>query len=137
MTRLPTREKAKAMARSLRSHAAAQGETVSHGVALDRVARAHGFRDWNGLSAAATGGQVSGDRVTGRYLGQPFTARVLRSDTLRPGWVRLVLDLDTAVDVVVFESFSCLRKRITATVGPQGRTKEATSDGRPHLVLDL
>jgi hypothetical protein len=47
------------------------------------------------------------------------------------------LDLDHPVDVVTFDSFSNLRKRIRGTVGPDGRSKEITSDGTPHLVLDL
>ena len=36
--------------------------------------------------------------MTGRYLSQPFAATVLAADQFRPGWFRLVLDLDAAVD---------------------------------------
>jgi hypothetical protein len=75
--------------------------------------------------------------VTGRYLSQPFAATVLAADQFRPGWFRLVLDLDAAVDVVRFDSFSNLRKRIRVEVGPEGHSKERTSDGTPHVVLDL
>ncbi|WP_371156187.1 glyoxalase superfamily protein [Jannaschia sp. 2305UL9-9] len=135
MTPHPTRRQAKELARALRQHAGRRGETISHGAALDRVARAHGFRDWNGLSAHAGDDRREGAVVTGSYLGQPFRGRILQSRTMRPGWTRLVLDLDKAVDVVTSDSFSNLRKRITATVGPRGHTQEVTSDGRPHLIL--
>ena len=47
-----------------------------------------------------------------------------------------MLDLDEAVDVVRFDSFSNLRKRIRVEVGPEGHSKERTSDGTPQIVLD-
>ncbi|MEM9585513.1 MAG: glyoxalase superfamily protein [Pseudomonadota bacterium] len=46
------------------------------------------------------------------------------------------MDLDEAVDVVRFESFSNLRTQIRVEVGPAGHSKECTSDGTPHLELD-
>ena len=74
--------------------------------------------------------------MSGEYLSQRFSATVLSAEQQRPGWFRLVLDLDEAVDVVRFDSFSNLRKQIRIVVGPDGRSKERTSDGTPHLVLD-
>ena len=53
------------------------------------------------------------------------------------GWFRLVLDLDAAMDVVRFDSFSNLVQRIRAEVGPQGRSQERTSDGIPQAQLDM
>lgn len=78
-----------------------------------------------------------GDRVTGEYLSQPFTATVVEAIAVRPGWVRLDLQLDEAVDVVTFESFSNLRRRVRGVVGPKGFSAERTSDGQPHLRIDL
>ncbi|SDY43288.1 hypothetical protein SAMN05444004_101432 [Jannaschia faecimaris] len=132
-----TRGEAKARARAMRDIAAKMGERLSQGAALDRVARDAGHRDWNAMSATLTDGWTVPDRVTGRYLGQPFTAKVLEARTVRPGWTRLCLVLDKPVDAVQFESFSSLRHRVTGTVGPKGTSAEKTSDGTPHLLIDL
>ncbi len=142
MTRdLPTAAQAKALAKRLREDRASAGSAISHAQALEQIAHQHGFRDWNALSAAMgerpPDSWRPGGRVTGRYLSQAFTASVLSAMPLRPGWVRLVLDLDEAVDVVRFERFSNLRKRIRVELGPQGRSKERTSDGVPQVQLDL
>lgn len=142
MTRdLPTIAEAKQAAKQLRGRLAEQGEAISHAQALERVAQRHGYRDWNAFHAALRDrppqGWKAGGRVTGRYLSQSFAATVLAADQRRPGWFRLVLDLDEAVDVVRFDSFSNLRKRIRVEVGPEGHSKERTSDDTPHVLLDL
>ena len=142
MTRdLPTISQAKQAAKQLRATLAEQGEAISHAQALERVAQRNGFRNWNAFHAEMRDrppqGWTAGGRVTGRYLSQPFAATVLAAGQLRPGWFRLVLDLDEAVDVVRFDSFSNLRKRIRVDVGPDGHSRERTSDGTPHVALDL
>jgi len=78
-----------------------------------------------------------GDRVRGRYLSHPFTARVVSVARPRPGWLRLELHLDQAVDVVASESFSNYRTRIRGVVGPKGHSAERTSDGQPHLQIEV
>ncbi|MEM1265120.1 MAG: glyoxalase superfamily protein [Pseudomonadota bacterium] len=137
---LPTLTDAKAAARQMRQDLAAEGVEITHAQALERIARRHGFRDWNTLYAAirhtAPAGWSVGGRVKGRYLAHPFEATVLSAEPLTPGWFRLVLRLDDAIDVVRFESFSHYRKQITCVVGPNGHSKERTSDGTPHLVLE-
>ena len=75
--------------------------------------------------------------MQGCYLSQPFEATVVAVESLRPGWFRLTLDLDEAVDVVTFDGFSNFRKRIRGVIGPAGTTRERTSDGVPHLTLDI
>lgn len=138
---LPTLAEAKRQAQNLRADHAAQGRDLSHAQALERVAHLHGFRDWNALHAAirdrAPAGWSPGGRVEGRYLKQAFTATVLSAEMLQPGWYRLVLDLDEAVDVVRFDSFSNFRRRITAVVGPDGHSKERLSDGTAHVELTM
>lgn len=138
---LPTLAAAKAEAKSLRAERQEAGQPIGQGQALEIIAQAHGFRDWNTMTAALRGtgpeGLRAGDRVRGRYLSQPFCATVLSAELSRPGWVRLVLDLDAAVDVVTFESFSNYRKRLRGEVGPEGQSRERTSDGTPHLVLEV
>lgn len=138
---LPTLAEAKAQARRLREGLAAEGRQISHSRSLELVASQHGYRDWNTFHAALGNrppdGFVPGGRVTGHYLSQPFAATVLSVEMPRSGWFRLVLDLDEAVDVVTFDSFSNFRKRISGVVGPAGTSREKTSDGVPHLRIDI
>jgi len=142
MTRhLPTSTEAKQQARQLRADLTAEGTSVNHAQALELVAHQHGFRDWNAFHAAIGNrppdGWMPGGRVAGFYLSQPFEATVLAVEMLRPGWFRLVLDLDEAVDVVQFDSFSNFRKRVQAVVGPNGHSMERTSNGEAHMRLEL
>jgi len=139
---LPSLETLKAQAKRLRDALAEEGDFIKHGEALELVARQFGYRDWNTLHAAAGNRQplpvAVGNDVSGLYLGQPFKARILSLQTLADdGYLRISLDLDEAVDVVKFDSFSAYRKRITATIGPDGSTVTRTSDGEPHLRLAL
>ena len=141
MTRdVPSLAEAKRKAKQLRTELAARGTQISHAQALEATAHRHGFRDWNAFCAMirdrAPDGWHAGGRVSGVYLSQPFSATVLTAEQQQPGWFRLALDLDEAVDVVQFDSFSNLRKRIRVVVGPDGHSKERTSDGQPHVVLD-
>ncbi|WP_163849557.1 glyoxalase superfamily protein [Pseudooceanicola aestuarii] len=135
-----TAAQAKDAARRLRAGMAEAGTSVSHARALELVARQHGFRDWNTMSAALSHDPPArwavGDKVSGSYLSRPFTARVVACEDIAPGWVRLDLQLDVAVDVVTSERFSNFRRRIRGTVGPKGATAERTSDGTPHLQID-
>ena len=137
---LPTLAEAKLSAKHLRADLAAEGVTISHSQALEKIAHGFGFRDWNGLHAAIGDlperGWRAGLRGTGLYLSQPFVATVLSAEEGEPGWFEMTLNLDEAVDVVRFEGLSNLRKRIRAQVGPDGRAHEHTSDGAPQLQLD-
>ena len=136
-------ESLKEQARRLRTSLADAGEPVSHSRALELVARQHGYRDWN-TAHASLGNRPSGPplelggRARGRYLGQPFAATVigLRSQ-LTPGRWQVELRFDEPVDVVTFDSFSSFRSRVTVTIDADGRTVEKTSNGVPHMVLDL
>lgn len=140
-TQLPTIAEAKAQARRLRDRLRAEGTEIAHAKSLELLAQQHGFRDWNTFHAAIGNrppeGFTPGGRVRGRYLGQAFEATVIGVEMPRPGWYRLDLDLDEAVDVVTFDSFSNFRKRIRGTIGPSGVSRERTSDGVPHLELDI
>lgn len=138
---LPTLIEAKTQAKQLRAALSAQGTNVGHATALEQVAQRYGYRDWNSLHAAIKDRPPTawtiGARVTGRYLSQPFEATVVSVHMTRPGWFRIALDLDQPVDVVTFDSFSNLRKRVQGTVGPKGTSAEKTSDGVPHVQIDL
>ncbi|WP_209505103.1 MULTISPECIES: glyoxalase superfamily protein [unclassified Ruegeria] len=128
------KEQAKRLRRKLRD----TGVQLSHGQALELVAHQHGVRDWNTLHAMA-GNRMRlrvGDRVEGRYLGQPFTAEIRGLTMLGDGAHRRVtLQFDTPVDVVRFDSFSAYRQRVTGEIGWDGRSRRHTSDGEPQLVV--
>jgi hypothetical protein len=116
---------------------------ISHSRALELIAAQFGFNDWNtparSSSEIAAGLEqlTPGARVTGAYLGQPFSARIVgvQALTSAPGSYRVSMDLDEAVDVVTFDSFSSFRKRVNGVIGKEGVSRERTSNGRPQLEL--
>lgn len=140
-TTLPPRDVLKGHARTLRQTLGRAGTAISHSTALEHVAHQWGYRDWNTLSDAvsipAHQTWTLGQRVSGRYLGHAFTGTIRAARRRGPNHVELGIDFDSPVDVVTSPRFSALRRRVTCTIGASGRTVEKTSDGNPHLVLDL
>ncbi len=135
---IPPVDELKAQAKRLREDLRARDVTLSHSEALEMLARQYGVRDWNTLHAKA-GNRMHlrvGDRVEGRYLGQPFSAEIRGMTLLGDGSNRRVtLHFETPVDVVQFESFSAYRQRVTGVIGWDGRSVQRTSDGQPQLVV--
>ncbi len=128
----------KAQAKRLRERLRSADVILSHSEALELVAHQQGAKDWNTLRAMA-GNRLHlrvGDRVKGRYLGQPFNA-VIRGLTMLGdgGHRRVTLQFDAPVDVVRFDSFSAFRQRVTGEIGWDGRSTRHTSDGEPQLVV--
>lgn len=142
-TERPSLAALKTQAKRLRSHLQHDGTSISHSQALEVLAHQHGYRDWNTLYAAAGNHPalpvVVGQPVTGRYLGHPFDGEVtgLRVISDTTDRYRLTVVFDEPVDVVTFDSFSAFRKRVSCTINGDGVTAERTSDGTPHLALDL
>lgn len=141
-TPLPSLETLKDQAKRLRARLAQEDQTISHSRALELIAAQYGFRDWNTLHAKVGNRPplnpwMLGARVSGTYLGHPFTAEVISVQALqnRPGYYRLTMKFDEAIDVVTFESFSAFRRRINCTIDETGRSPAKTSDGRPHVEL--
>ena len=137
---LPSLDELKAQAKRLRAALTETGRPLSHSQSLEAVARQRGYRDWNTLHAAAGNRPPAlrlGQTVGGVYLGQPFRAEIVGLNALGGGRLRLTLDLEEAVDVVTFDSFSAFRSRLRATIGPDGTTAEKTSDCQPHLRLTV
>ncbi len=139
---LPSIDDLKDEARQLRARHAANGTPISHSRALELIAHAHGFKDWNTLHAASENDPARppiniGDKVRGNYLGQVFLGDVLDIESLTPpGRFRVTLKFDEPVDVVSFDSFSNLRQRVTCTIGRDGKSAESTSDGRPQIHVE-
>lgn len=135
-------ESFKSEARVLREDRAAKGEPLSQSQALEAVAREHGYRDWNTARADLPEHlrptlQV-GQRVSGHYLSQPFEGVVLGLAMLGAGkYFRVKIRFDEPVDVVKFDSFSAFRQQVQVKVDAYGRSPDHTSDGKPHLQLDL
>lgn len=138
MTPHPTIEDYKQQARALRFELGT--DRLTHSAALELVAKQHGFRDWNTLRAARPQplpGYQLNQRVSGRYLGQPFTGYIKAVQSIgTAGHHRLTLRFDDPVDVVTFDSFSSLRQQINCTVDNLGKSQKKTSNGTPHVVLD-
>ncbi len=136
---LPTRDALKTQAKRLRSSLSDHGTHVTHADALETIARQWGYRDWNTLSAVAREHPVwqVGQTVSGRYLGHGFTARLKSVRMAANGHWALTLVFDQPIDVVTSNRFSALHRQVSATVNAQGVTHAKTSDGQPHLVLDM
>lgn len=140
-----TIDELKSQARRLRDAMAGSGTPVTHSAALELVAKSHGLRDWNTLSARAARSDNAeiapvavGAVVTGEYLGQRFQGRVLSLTRLsQSSYYDITLHFDEPVDVVTFDSFSAFRQRVNATIDGKGVSPRHTSNGRSHLVLDL
>lgn len=132
----------KSQAKSLRQALAGSGHAISHSQSLELLARQLGHRDWNTLHSSV-GNSLPvpfqlGQRVSGHYLGQRFTGEIISLRSMAEGTrFHLTLRFDVPVDVVKFESLSNFRSQVTATIDRTGRTVEKTSDGQPHLVLDM
>lgn len=137
---LYTRDQAKARAREIRAQEAAKGRQISHSASLELVAREQGHPDWNTLSARLGNTpevplQI-GDRVCGSYLKQPFDGTVLSVSSRADGSAfDVVIEFDTPVDVVTFDSFNNFRSRVHALISPGGTSFVKTSDGIPHMVV--
>ncbi len=144
-TAYPTIEELKSQAKRLRQAMEARGTAISHSATLELVAQQHGSRDWNTLAAMAKRpneepiAAVSvGSPVRGRYLNRPFTGKVLALAGQSGGGLhKITIHFDEPVDVVTFESFSAFRQRINAQVDGNGVSPRRTSNGVPHLVLDI
>ena len=144
---LPTIETLKLQAKNLRADLAATGKPVGHSQSLELVAHNLGYRDWNTLRAASENTPRNdlpkcpvaiGDRVVGRYLGQPFQANVLQATPLEAGSLyRITLHFDEPVDVVTHTSFSSFRQRVSGNIDRTGQSPQKTSNGPPQLWLDL
>lgn len=142
-TPLPAIDALKEQAKRLRQELAAAGTVIGHSRSLELLAHQHGYKDWNTLHAVIGNCPphspvAAGQRISGHYLGQPFTGEVKALQSFsQAGRYRVVLHFDEPVDVVTFDSFSAFRQRVSCFIGNDGMTAEKTSNGRPQLALQL
>ena len=136
----PSVQTLKSEAKALRDSRAQAGQPLTHGAALEQIARARGYRDWNTARAALPEQQVIpfqvGGRVKGRYLEQPFTGVLLGVQLLGDGGhFKLTINFDTPVNVTPDFMFAALRHRVVATVDSRGVSPALRGNGHPQMVL--
>ena len=114
-----TIEDIKKQAARLKEHFASQNTPISHSNALEALAKQHGYKDWNVLSAKLKHGKNTpnwptlDDKISGTYLGHPFTGTVLKTNVSNlPHVRRYKIHFDDPIDVVTSELFSNYRQRI-------------------------
>lgn len=136
----PSAQTLKSEAKALREARARSGEQLSHGAALEEVARAHGFRDWNTARAAlpdrvAVPFQV-GMRVKGFYLEQPFTGLLIGVQLAHNMQAYTVtIQFDEPVNVTPTFMFAAYRHRVVSTVDINGVSPALRGNGQPQMRL--
>jgi len=136
----PSAQTLKSEAKALRDDHAKAGETLSHGAALEIVARAHGYRDWN-TARAMVPDRVTvpfriGARVSGLYLGQGFRGLLIGVQMLSDMQHHTVTVLfDTPVNVTPNFMFETLRHRVVATLDIHGQSVALRGDGQPQMAF--
>ena len=130
----------KAEARALRDMRARAGSPLSHGAALEEIARGHGYRDWNTASASLPQGAAIpfqlGHKVKGTYLDQPFSGTLIGVQML--GDMRhftVTVKFDSPVNVTPDFMFAAYRHRVVATLDAQGVSPALRGNGHPQMVL--
>lgn len=79
-----------------------------------------------------------GDRVQGVFMGQRFQGHLVGIVPLAASQnYHIGIQLNQAIDVVTFESFSNFRRRLNCVVDKDGISTAKTSDDRPHMKLEL
>ena len=138
---LPTSEELKAQAKRLKEHFSAQNITLSHSQALEALAKQHGFKNWNILSAKLNFGNNTpnwptvDDKVTGTYLGHAFTGTVLRINVTNLDHIRRYkIHFDEPIDVVKSKLFSNYRQRINCFLNEEMRSTNFKGE-RDNLIV--
>ncbi|MCP8882557.1 glyoxalase superfamily protein [Devosia sp. XJ19-1] len=136
----PSAQTLKSEAKHLRESRASSGQPMTHSEALEHIARAHGFRDWNTARAAlpdrvAVPFQV-GMRVKGFYLEQPFTGLLIGVQLLgNMHSFTVTVQFDEPVNVTPTFMFAALRHRVVSTVDIHGVSPALRGNGQPQMRL--
>lgn len=130
----------KSEAKALRETRAKAGLPLTHGAALEEVARAHGYRDWN-TARAALPDRVPvpfqlGMRVKGFYLEQPFRGALIGVQLLADmQHYKVTVMFDEPVNVTPDFMFSAHRQRVVATIDVHGTSIAMRGNGQPQMRL--
>ncbi len=139
----PSLKELKQQARRLRAEIAKTSTPISHSQSLEMIAHQKGYKDWNTLHASMSNRSALealglGEVVEGKYMGQAFRGELVGIRTLKKGQSYYIsIQADEPIDVVTFDSFSNFRRRLSCTVDQSGTSPAKTSDGQPHMVLEL
>lgn len=139
---IPPVQTLKTRAMRLRIRQNSMDDPITHSKALEYVAHQMGYKDWNTLHARSNILQAGcpfsiGDQVTGTYIGQPFTGKVIELSWLHQlNQTKITIHFDAPIDVVRFSSFSALRQRVRCTLNLDYTSDEVTSDGQPIMQLN-
>lgn len=140
----------KTHAKRLREALATEGVALSHGKALDIVARQNGERDWNTLSArldkatpalAATVATTAapfavGDQVAGAFNGNAASGRIIGvAETIKPDLWRVTVKFSPPVDASTSANFRAERTRVEMIVGADGRSRRLTGTENGTMAL--
>lgn len=130
-------ENYKSQAKRLREYLGSQDIKLGHSASLEAIAKQHGYRDWNTLSASEKNRikwPAAGERVMGTYLGHSFRGTILKSEIIsNSDNRRYTLMMDEAIDVVKSELFSNFRQRISSTLNSD--LKSVDHKGNPDKIL--
>lgn len=134
----------KTHAKRLRDALAADGIAVSHGKALELVARQNGVRDWNTLAASQNGAADAtsgapfnvGDHVEGTFNDSPAQGRVIGlAETIKPALWRVTVQFDPPVNASTSRHFTAERRRVEMVVGADGRSRRLTGTETGVMAL--
>ena len=140
---LPPLENLKQQAKRLRAQMGVDAKPITHSQALELLAHQYGYKNWNVLHAACgnqpPGPPVAlGNRVSGRYLGQLFEGEVIAIASLgQKDMFRVTINFDQPVDVIKFDGWSSMRRRVSSQISRGGTSPQRTSDGAPIMQLEL
>lgn len=132
----------KLQARRLRDYFAGKNIEISHAMALEALAKQHGFRDWNVLSATLNRQAEQKawpeleDRIRGNYLGHSFQGKILKVETTTvANSRRYTILFDQPIDVVASAHFSSYRKQINCFLNQN--LVSIDHKGRPDNILQI
>lgn len=149
----PTALTLKSEAKALREARAECGEAITHGAALEEIAKKHGYRDWNTAKAALPDGVSAptqtdhrsnrpvvpfqvGQRVKGLYLEQPFAGQIIGVQMSGNAQTfTITMQFDEPVNVTPTFMFEVLRHRVTATVDEHGFSTTKRGNGQPQMQI--
>jgi len=137
-----TIESLKLQARRMRDHFAENDMDISYAAALETLAKQHGFKDWNILSATIKK-QPKPDicpsldqKISGTYLGHRFTGDILKMQPSNTqGARRYTIRFDHPIDVVESQHFSSYRQQINCFLDHS--LNSVDHKGRPDNIVRL